>query len=100
MDGVLSDRLVESTSRWEYAMTTVGSFEAKTHLAQLLVRVSRGERITITKRGKPVAVLIPAEIEAVKSSAEIGREMLAYRERVKRKLGGSFRELARSGHKY
>ena len=81
-------------------MTTVGSFQAKTHLPQLLERVAKGERILITNRGKPVAMLVPAEAEAAKSATEIGRDMLAYRDRMKRKLGGSFCELAHSGHKY
>lgn len=37
----------------------VGAYEAKTHLPKLLKRVQRGERVTITKRGKPVAELRP-----------------------------------------
>jgi prevent-host-death family protein len=37
----------------------VGAYEAKTHLPDLLKRVARGERITITRRGKPVAELRP-----------------------------------------
>ena len=37
----------------------VGAYEAKTHLAALLERVARGERITITKHGRPVAMLVP-----------------------------------------
>jgi prevent-host-death family protein len=41
-------------------MTTVGSYEAKTHLADLLKRVEAGEHITIAKHGRPVAVLVPA----------------------------------------
>ncbi len=40
-------------------MITVGAFEAKTHLAKLLERVERGEEITITRRGKAVARLVP-----------------------------------------
>ncbi len=40
-------------------MQTVGSFEAKTHLSALLERVAGGERIAITKRGVPVALLVP-----------------------------------------
>ncbi len=40
-------------------MTEVGSYEAKTHLPQLLARVAKGERISITKHGVPVAVLVP-----------------------------------------
>jgi prevent-host-death family protein len=42
-------------------METVGTYEAKTHLAQLLERVAKGERITITKHGVPVATLQPAD---------------------------------------
>ena len=41
-------------------MESVGSFEAKTHLPQLLERVAQGEEFTITKHGKPVARLVPA----------------------------------------
>ena len=41
-------------------MHTVGSYEAKTHLPQLLVRVEHGESIIITRHGKPVARLVPA----------------------------------------
>ena len=40
-------------------METVGAYEAKTHLPKLLERVIKGERITITKHGIPVAVLQP-----------------------------------------
>lgn len=38
-------------------MTTVGAYEAKTHLPRLLNRVAKGEKIVITKHGIPVAVL-------------------------------------------
>jgi prevent-host-death family protein len=37
----------------------IGAYEAKTHLSALLERVARGEQITITKHGKPVARLVP-----------------------------------------
>lgn len=81
-------------------MTSVGSFEAKTHLPRLLERVAGGERILITNRGKPVAMLVPPEAAAPKPAEEVGRDMLAYRDQMKRKLGGTFRELAREGHKH
>jgi prevent-host-death family protein len=38
----------------------VGAYEAKTRLAELLRDVERGDRITITVRGRPVAELAPA----------------------------------------
>ena len=41
------------------ANATVGSHEAKTHLARLLDRVERGESIVITRHGEPVARLVP-----------------------------------------
>ncbi len=42
-------------------MRSIGAYEAKTHLPRLLDEVAKGERITITKHGHPVAVLIPPE---------------------------------------
>ena len=40
-------------------MKTVGAFEAKTHLSSLLDQVEQGERVIITKHGRPVAELVP-----------------------------------------
>ncbi len=37
----------------------VGAYEAKTHLPSLLERAAKGEHITITKHGVPVAELVP-----------------------------------------
>ena len=42
-------------------MTKIGAYEAKTKLPELLKRVMKGERITITKHGVPVAKLQPAD---------------------------------------
>ena len=39
--------------------TRIGAFEAKTHLSALLDRVEKGEELTITRRGVPVARLVP-----------------------------------------
>ena len=39
---------------------TVGAYQAKTHLSELLERVEAGDEITITKHGSPVAKLVPA----------------------------------------
>ena len=40
-------------------MKHVGVYEAKTQLPRLLARVERGDRITITRHGVPVAELVP-----------------------------------------
>lgn len=81
-------------------MQTVGTFEAKTHLTRLLERVTRGERILITNRGKPVAMLVPPEAEQRQDAAQVVRAMLEYRDRQKRKFRGSFRHVAHEGHRY
>lgn len=39
-------------------MSTVGAYEAKTHLPRLLDEVAAGGSITITKHGRPVARLV------------------------------------------
>ena len=39
--------------------STIGAFEAKTRLSELLERVSRGHVYRITRRGRPVAELRP-----------------------------------------
>jgi len=39
----------------------IGAFEAKNRLGSLLDRVERGEEIVITRRGKAVARLVPAD---------------------------------------
>lgn len=67
-------------------MTSVGAYEAKVHLSELLDRVSRGERITITKHGHPVAVLIPAGEPRSIDRAHAIDELRAFRRG--RSLGG------------
>ena len=44
-------------------MDTVGAFDAKNRLGELLERAAKGESIVITKRGRPLAILgpIPAQ---------------------------------------
>jgi len=37
----------------------IGAYDAKTHLPDLLRKVQRGMRFTITHRGHPVAELVP-----------------------------------------
>ena len=81
-------------------METIGAFEAKTHLAALLDRVAKGEKITITRHGIPTAVLVPvAETEARLSHKEIVEGMRELRKRVKPgKM--SVREMVNEGRRF
>ena len=45
-------------------MESIGVRELKAQLSRQLKRVQRGSRLTITDRGKPIAVLSPAEPQA------------------------------------
>ena len=56
-------------------MKTVGTFEAKTHLNELLKRESKGESIRITRRGIPVAKLVPSEDDTPKDLKKVVREI-------------------------
>jgi prevent-host-death family protein len=62
-------------------MKSVGLFEAKQKLSELVERASEGERIGITRRGKLAAFLVPARSDTTlkEAFAEIER----IRKRVK-----------------
>ncbi len=81
-------------------METVGSFEAKTHLPQLLERVTQGEEFTITKHGKPVARLVPPT--AIKPKPDVRAAVEAMKEfRKGQTLGGlSIREMIEEGRRF
>jgi prevent-host-death family protein len=57
------------------SMRTVGLFEAKQKLSELVERASEGEQIGITKRGKLAAVIAPAPVDndVVRAFAEIDK---------------------------
>ena len=56
-------------------MRTVGLFEAKQKLSELVERASEGEQIGITRRGKLAAVIVPArpELSMEEAFAQIDR---------------------------
>jgi prevent-host-death family protein len=65
-------------------MTTVKALEVRARFSDLLNRVARGEKITITRYGAPVALLVPVEKKASKfTHMEIVEGMRALREKVK-----------------
>ncbi|MBP7127508.1 type II toxin-antitoxin system prevent-host-death family antitoxin [Myxococcota bacterium] len=58
---------------------TIGAYEAKTHLSDILDRVARGERIVITRHGVPVAVLQPPEPVPRRDVRQAIAELRAFR---------------------
>ncbi len=45
-------------------MSSVGVFQAKARLSELIDQVLKGSEVTITRHGNPVARLVPAKAEA------------------------------------
>jgi prevent-host-death family protein len=81
-------------------VASIGAFEAKTHLSDLLDRVARGEKITITRHGVPAALLVPVTESAPKlTHQEIVEGMRALRKRVKPGKR-SVREMVNEGRRF
>jgi len=83
-------------------MKSIGSYEAKTNLPRLLERVTRGEKILITRHGQPVAMLVPPPRKAPQDVRQIVQAMLEFRDREGPILGGktTIRELIDEGRRF
>ena len=55
-------------------MKIVGSFEAKTHLPEILKQVESGETVIVTRHGRPIAKISPLT-KAPGSAGEVLRKM-------------------------
>ncbi len=83
-------------------MTTIGVYTAKTHLPRLLERVRRGERFVITKHGRPVAQLLPADTPGEPDVKEMIRQMERWQESDGPTLGPDLtvRSLREAGRRF
>jgi len=70
-------------------METVGLFEAKTHLSELVARAEQGEEVIITRHNKPVAKLVPI--------SEVSPELVARRLQIFEELQAIGREIEKRG---
>ncbi len=78
-------------------VTSVGAYEAKTHLSQLLDEAERGETIVITRHGRPVATLQP-----FRTSPASTLDLLAQAKAVRRQVHGegpSVRQMIEDGRR-
>jgi prevent-host-death family protein len=69
-------------------METIGAFEAKTRLSELLERTEHGEAFQITKHGRPVGKLIPPDTTR-------DPEMVAEAVQRLKKMRGLFRGMSK-----
>ena len=83
-------------------MREIAVYEAKTRLSELLVEVERGEQITITRRGLPIARLVNVVTTkrggASSQRQQVGATIASLREQRKSVvLEGDLRELIADG---
>jgi prevent-host-death family protein len=81
-------------------MTSIGFYEARTHLSELLDQVAKGKKVLITRRGKPAALLSPPPAEAKKDVRQVIREMKELRQGNILGKGLSARDLIGEGRRY
>jgi prevent-host-death family protein len=57
----------------------IGAFEAKTHFSQIIEKAEKGEDFIITRRGKPVAKIIPFQQEKEMTFKEAVEQLKEFR---------------------
>ncbi|MCP4380222.1 MAG: type II toxin-antitoxin system prevent-host-death family antitoxin [Hyphomicrobiales bacterium] len=66
-------------------MAEFGAFEAKNKLSALLERAQHGEEIVITRRGRPIAKLVPYSGEAGRERGRAAAQRIRDRARSARR---------------
>jgi prevent-host-death family protein len=80
-------------------MATFGIYEARTRWSEVIDRVAKGEEITITRHGTPVAKLVPANGQGKLSVAGAIQELRRFRR--KHKLRGlTIKQMIEEGRRY
>lgn len=62
----------------------VGTYEAKTNLPKLLARVAKGERVVITRHGKPIADIVPHVAQSLDVHRQAVLNLLKNRESLRK----------------
>ncbi|HLC09334.1 MAG: hypothetical protein A3F74_10155 [Betaproteobacteria bacterium RIFCSPLOWO2_12_FULL_62_58] len=74
-------------------MESIGIYEAKSKLSKLVERAEAGQEVTITRRGRPVAKLVPAKAGVEVDRKAVMDEIRAFSKTIKLKKKLSPREL-------
>ena len=79
-------------------MTSIGAFQAKTHLSQLIDKVLKGETIQILRHGKAVAKLVPADAsDRLEKSRNAARRIQALSRGIRLGKGLTLKALREEG---
>jgi prevent-host-death family protein len=78
---------------------TIGAFDAKTRLSELLERTAKGESFQITKHGRPVGKIVPPDTARdPKAIAEAVRRLKSFRGTLKGMSRDEMLALRHEGH--
>lgn len=58
-------------------METIAIFEAKSRLSEILAAVEHGEEFTVTKRGEPIALILPYRHAPTDAAVAQCRDLIA-----------------------
>lgn len=81
-------------------MRSVGLFQAKNGLSELVERASKGEEIMITRRGEEVAMLVPASRRSRRSAREVIEHIRQTRKGARLPQGYTLRRLIEEGRRF
>jgi prevent-host-death family protein len=76
---------------------TIGLFEAKTHLSELIARVEAGDEVVLTRHNRPVARIVPFVADRQSAAARKAAVEGLLRAARGRKLGMDWRALRDEG---
>jgi prevent-host-death family protein len=82
-----------------FSMVTVGTYEAKTRLSELLDLVAAGEEVAITRHGEEIARLVPVTSKTANKKLAERVELWRKRQRHVRLNGLSIKELKNAGRR-
>ena len=81
-------------------MESIGAFDAKTRLSELLARADGGESFVITKHGRPIARLVPDSGPDSESVAAAAARLRSFRGELKDVSPTALRDARHEGHRF
>ena len=76
-------------------MESIGIYEAKSKLSELVEKAEAGQEVVITRRGRPVVRLVRAKAQQAPGRAAVFKEIRAFAKANKLRRKVSLRELRR-----
>lgn len=80
-------------------MDSIGIYEAKSRLSELIEKAEAGEVVTITRRGKPVARIVPVKRSEVVDNSEAVDELIRFSKTIKPDKRFNIRKAIESGRR-